>query len=306
MPSQWGGHDQIWATDTNTYCRSVSVSMSDQKRKADVDNGSLLELIREWCRQNINVELKHKKWETMDWMGLIIDKGSFDINVGFLLGKEFDEVDDLTQKIDGIFQHIIDNSATNTTKKTVPPELLKKAFNKAYEGDSLEKFKNHVNSCYAKWTTPRKSWHSPYTAIVQSSGYGKSRLCKQFACTQTEWLTVYICFRKDEATGYPKANRVARNFLSEMAMNDNGITNVTSFVTIVNQWVDAWRWIRIAFHYTFTQNESENVDDNLWSRLVQNMADFESLSKNLISHSVVNSNDYEVKERTAFWTLRSR
>jgi hypothetical protein len=91
-------------------------------------------------------------------MGLIMDMGSFYKNLGFLFSKEVDYLPP-PQKIDKLFHHTIDNSDSsgtemNTTKITIPPRMLKKVFDKVYEGDLLQKFIDNINSCYPKWATP--------------------------------------------------------------------------------------------------------------------------------------------------------
>ena len=55
--------------------------------------------------------------------------------------------------------------------------------------------------------------YAPYVALIQSSGYGKTRLISEIA---EKVFVIYLCFREQASTGYPKATPLASELISIM------------------------------------------------------------------------------------------
>ena len=65
---------------------------------------------------------------------------------------------------------------------------------------SISTFLTHIQSLSKKYYSYGNKYYSPYIAISQSSGYGKSRLVKEIV---HHLPTIYFCFREPNSTGFP-------------------------------------------------------------------------------------------------------
>ncbi|CAG8546594.1 5958_t:CDS:1 [Paraglomus occultum] len=75
----------------------------------------------------------------------------------------------------------------------------------------VDNFYRHINFCLSKCR--EDSSYSPYIALIQSSGYGKSRLIAEIA---QDVYVLYVCFRPSKSTGYPPRSSIASKILEEM------------------------------------------------------------------------------------------
>ncbi len=98
--------------------------------------------------------------------------------------------------------------------------------------NSLVAFARHLLQCFAEYSAHSGSYLSPYTSLVQSSGYGKTRLCRRLAlewdavlrtlreCQTTTSVridpsmrVIYLCLRPEKAvsplSGYPPRSPLA-------------------------------------------------------------------------------------------------
>jgi hypothetical protein len=64
----------------------------------------------------------------------------------------------------------------------------------------IDGFKNYLIACERKFRDSSQTFLSPYVTLVQSSGYGKTRLIREVA---NQLITLYVCFRDYGSTGYP-------------------------------------------------------------------------------------------------------
>ncbi len=64
----------------------------------------------------------------------------------------------------------------------------------------IDGFKNYLITCEGKFRDAPQNFLSPYVTLVQSSGYGKTRLIREVA---KQLITLYVCFREEKSTGYP-------------------------------------------------------------------------------------------------------
>ena len=74
----------------------------------------------------------------------------------------------------------------------------------------VQRFKEYICNCLATFQKNSFTYLAPYVALVQSSGYGKSRLLRE---TAKEFVTLYVCFRGISVSGYPR-----RTVLAEQAL----------------------------------------------------------------------------------------
>ncbi|KAG9301730.1 hypothetical protein G9A89_003275 [Geosiphon pyriformis] len=72
-------------------------------------------------------------------------------------------------------------------------------------------FHSHIKFCLSK--CHEDDSYSPYIALIQSSGYGKSRLIAEIA---QDVYVLYVCFRLPMSTGYPPRSSIASKILEEM------------------------------------------------------------------------------------------
>jgi hypothetical protein len=76
----------------------------------------------------------------------------------------------------------------------------------------IPSFTNYVTSCHNSFKSGRDTFLSPYVTLVQSSGYGKTRLLRELA---TKLPTLYVCLRDKKSTGYPPRTNTAITALFE-------------------------------------------------------------------------------------------
>ncbi len=70
----------------------------------------------------------------------------------------------------------------------------------------VEDFVHFVRSCSAAYRKKPHYFLAPYVSVVQSSGYGKTRLMLE---TAHKIRTMYVCMRPKSATGFPERSEVA-------------------------------------------------------------------------------------------------
>jgi len=75
----------------------------------------------------------------------------------------------------------------------------------------VNNFHRHIDFCFSKYRADNS--YSPYVALIQSSGYGKSRLIAEIA---QDVYVVYVCFRPPKSTGYPPRSSIASKILDKM------------------------------------------------------------------------------------------
>lgn len=75
----------------------------------------------------------------------------------------------------------------------------------------LEHFVNFVKKDIIEVYSKSLDHHSQYFSMVQSSGYGKTRLVLEAG--KGHLNVVYCCLRRDNSNGYPPANSPVRSLL---------------------------------------------------------------------------------------------
>jgi hypothetical protein len=94
-----------------------------------------------------------------------------------------------------------------------------------------------------------------YLAIVQSSGYGKTRAALELAKTRP---LIYICFRKEGSTGYPPATPQSKELLKDLWSSDFPYAERI-----------ALSWIRSMIRTYCQEKTGENYRENLLNNLVK-------------------------------------
>ena len=74
----------------------------------------------------------------------------------------------------------------------------------------VQRFTMYVCECLATFQRSPDSYFAPYISLVQSSGYGKSRLLRE---TAKQVVTLYVCLRTAPSTGFPRRRVKAEHAL---------------------------------------------------------------------------------------------
>ena len=68
----------------------------------------------------------------------------------------------------------------------------------------VENFTTYLSECLTAFQRASDTHFAPYVSLVQSSGYGKSRLLRE---TAKQIATLYVCFRSNPSSGYSRRSR---------------------------------------------------------------------------------------------------
>ena len=90
---------------------------------------------------------------------------------------------------------------TSVETKCAIKEKLAEQFVMEYRNPVVkERCIKYLRACLHDFKNSPQTRFSPYIAVVQSSGYGKSRLLRE---TAKEVISLYVCDRPEISTGYP-------------------------------------------------------------------------------------------------------
>ncbi|KAL3659929.1 hypothetical protein V7S43_015230 [Phytophthora oleae] len=130
-------------------------------------------------------------------------------------------------------------------------EQLKYAFTKTkYVGNAHVRFAQYLRRCYKAYKP--KKFKAPYVEVVQSSGFGKSRMIRELAVKakddkELNMKVLYTCIRVRNSTGYPKATPVLSRWLLEIEPTIQGIAKRLKAIfhyatehwgTVQTQWLE--------------------------------------------------------------------
>ncbi|KAG1694177.1 hypothetical protein DVH05_021833 [Phytophthora capsici] len=95
-------------------------------------------------------------------------------------------------------------------------EQLQKAFTETeYMGDAHIKLGQYLRRCWVAYIP--KKFKAPYVTVVQSSGFGKSRMLRELALSTKDpgmnMKVLYMCMRERTSTGYTEATLKLREWL---------------------------------------------------------------------------------------------
>lgn len=135
---------------------------------------------------------------------------------------------------------------------------LSAAFNSPFDNslNLLSQYTDAIKSIAERWDPAE--YLAPYTAIVQSSGFGKSRLVCEYG--RQKGFTFYICLRDVRSTGFPLASYVSGLISPSMAIAS---TKVEKNVAIVVYYIcffasclqELFEWITSNQLQEFTQKQ---------------------------------------------------
>lgn len=302
------------ALQTNGWMDSGEEEKSTSLLRINDNNyqAHCLQLTKDWFKEKFRRDLNEKHWN-ISFDKLLQEEKLFVGKVAIILFVregvvEDDEALECAIELYEFLKNKIDlQNQTDLSKEENNNKGLRNSFNEEYKGPVLGYFEKHLDECYKNWIDNKSMWHSPYFSIVQSSGYGKSRLCKEFSQTNLNWLTVYICLRNQHSSGYPPRHDQAINFLKEKFEEPN--QSLSEKISSMVKWIDAWRWIRILFRYLFIYEEIQDLDillDKLHKSFREADANDEleiySLMK-AAGHDGLTKPELEKEERRLFWSL---
>jgi len=124
--------------------------------------------------------------------------------------------------------------ASTSPLKTTDPALLERlefAFTKlAYRGDACTSFRAYLNRCWEEYSSRPDAYKAPYLSIVQSSGFGKSRLLQELAQVTSKEKggtarVLYVCARREPSTGYPQATINLHDWLLADGLTEADMTS---------------------------------------------------------------------------------
>ncbi|RLN95151.1 hypothetical protein BBJ28_00023222, partial [Nothophytophthora sp. Chile5] len=107
-------------------------------------------------------------------------------------------------------------------------QLRKREFTQPYIDDGIPaQFESYIDNCWKHYCTSESAEETmyPYTTIVQSSGFGKSRLLRELAFRTKEtgdptMKVLYVCVRQGSSSGYPEKTAQWRKALFPSAIGN--------------------------------------------------------------------------------------
>ncbi|KAL1914172.1 uncharacterized protein VTP21DRAFT_10261 [Calcarisporiella thermophila] len=108
-------------------------------------------------------------------------------------------------------------------QNSIEPDVAEKAFNTSYKDPhyAVQHFISYLQWCHKEW------WDAggkvaPFVPIVQSSGYGKTRMIAHIA---ERVYVLYICKRPRYSTGFPSASPLVDWVLEELVPTSRDLEN---------------------------------------------------------------------------------
>ena len=172
--------------------------MSEEEKKM---NEGYLQKIKEWFTAQFERDLKEKYWKNIPFSEVVKDESEFGCCIRKALQKELQKEKQQVMNEDNIVEYadklyvvlVAQEQQAKEEENAAQLVPFGKQSSNEYKGLVHEKLMSHIKWCYKQWESfICLKWHSPYLPIVQSSGYGKSRACKEIATSviDKDWLTV--------------------------------------------------------------------------------------------------------------------
>ncbi|KAG7399759.1 hypothetical protein PHYBOEH_008093 [Phytophthora boehmeriae] len=151
---------------------------------------------------------------------------------------------------------------------------LKIAFTQTdYVGDAHVAFEKYLWRCWKEYN-PMK-YKSPYVAVVQSSGFGKSRMLFELARkaersdgSSSNLRVLYSCVRFHRSTGYPVATTHLRDWLFRDGVTEEQMTS--RLLAIYGYATAKWGGVQDEWIKLFTES---GVDDSVTKNLIKYLRD---------------------------------
>ncbi|RLN92233.1 hypothetical protein BBJ28_00003250 [Nothophytophthora sp. Chile5] len=132
--------------------------------------------------------------------------------------RAFPAVELTSSDLDALFHATMDRCEAKTQQNQGPTEmdantsqLRERAFAQPYIGDDVPaQFESYIDDCWKHYSIKlSRALVYPYTTIVQSSGFGKSRLLHELALSTKDagdptMKVLYVCVRQGSSAGFPE------------------------------------------------------------------------------------------------------
>ena len=107
--------------------------------------------------------------------------------------------------------------APSSSAHTVVAHGLEQAFQASYFGSAPQRLEEYLKRCAETYQNLESRYMAPYTTVVQSSGFGKSRLVRELAhvhnlSASSDMRVLYMCFRPPQSSGFPHATPCLNEF----------------------------------------------------------------------------------------------
>ncbi|KAG7375313.1 hypothetical protein PHYPSEUDO_001862, partial [Phytophthora pseudosyringae] len=200
-----------WSGDVCEFASKAVYDVLVQQRKivAASTPQVALGLDEELTREAIAQGTKDKPSELLMWMLVaLIEVAYGPIDGALQVARE------VAQRVTVQVQGTKREAAGAAAEATQLQKELLDAFTKfEYRGDAAKLFFEHLEQCWEAYLRNPSAYAAPYTAILQSSGLGKSRLLYQLAqdavsgivgmTTGVEMRVLYVCMRDQRSSGFP-------------------------------------------------------------------------------------------------------
>ena len=180
--------------------------------KEDVFN-----VVKEWAKQHENVKVPEKNPSILSGKHLLStleDQSFFSSLFRHYIG---DQPDSLFENLLEFFkQYHSSKRAIDLNTFANPREfqqLHRNFLETKFQGNEPQLFLHHLQNCSNAFLNFKTKILSPCVPLLQSSGYGKSRILFELA-KRTDVNLVYVCARKVGAQGFPARSTTACSFLN--------------------------------------------------------------------------------------------
>lgn len=240
-------------------------------------------LAKEWFVQRFHRNWNDANWEQVSFTEDLEEKEKIDIGVA-LWTEEVVSRSDVAEHCENLIQHLKNREETAFE----PLEPMKEQFAIKYQGKVAKSLLMRVESCYKNWTSSN-SYYAPYISLVQSSGYGKSRACKEIALDPS-WLTVFICCRPKHWRGYPPQTDAVMSFFDKVISESYYLKAIDK----MKLWLEWLLYCRRVFRLIYSHtSDVQTIVDTLTEK---------NLNVKFATDGSIDS-DNEKAERHAFWSF---
>jgi hypothetical protein len=148
---------------------------------------------------------------------------------------------------------------------------FEQAFSIEYVDDRsqrVERFAKYVDAIVTKWSDNK--FHSPYSAIVQSSGTGKSRLIREYARSS---YVMYFCLRAVN-TGYPLQTPIRDELVPSQPLEDADYSKrcLSYLVACIKTFVDEYAASHTPEQWFDAHALDEAQRKTIWSNIKSRVA----------------------------------
>ncbi|EEY64410.1 uncharacterized protein PITG_21418 [Phytophthora infestans T30-4] len=156
------------------------------------------------------------------------------------------------------------NPSLKTTHNLELWDLLEVAFTQLqYRGNAHILFRQYVERCWKQYTGHPGDYKAPYVSIVQSSGFGKSRLLRELSLLTSAELhgtmrVLYTCTRVGQSSGFPEATKGFRNWLFGDYQTLAGMTSCLETIFYYAQ--QNWASVGVEWLELFTTSDNDAIE----------------------------------------------